>query len=141
MTEHGLVIDTDGGIARVSVDRSADCAKCNACCIGKDRNMIAEVDNSVNARKGDHVIVEVNDKQSMKAVLLTLGLPLLVLVIGAIVFSSLAQSMGFGDSGEIIGGISGFLLMVLAFIGIRRYDRHIGKRQSSSMKIVKVVRA
>jgi hypothetical protein len=35
---------------------------------------------------------------------------LLVLVVGAIAFSSLAQSMGFGDLGEIIGGISGFLL-------------------------------
>jgi sigma-E factor negative regulatory protein RseC len=103
--------------------------------------MMAEVDNTVYAKKGDHVIVEVNDKQAMKAVLLTLGLPLLVLVVGAIAFSSLAQSMGFGDSGEIIGGISGFLLMALTFIGIRRYDQHIGKRQSSSMKIVKTVKA
>lgn len=141
MTEHGLVIDTDNGIARVSVDRSADCAKCNACCIGKDRSMIAEVDNTVDAKKGDHVIVEVSDRQAMKAVLLTLGLPLLMLVVGAIVFSSLAQSMGFGDSGEIIGGLAGLILMVLAFIGIRRYDRRIGKRQSSNMKIVSIVKA
>lgn len=140
MTEHGLVIDTDDGIARVSVDRSSDCAKCNACCIGKDRNMIAEVDNAVDAKKGDHVVVEVSDRQAVKAVLLTLGLPLLMLVIGAIVFSSLAQSMGFGDSGEIIGGIMGLLLMVLAFIGIRRYDQYLAKRGSSNMKIVKVVK-
>ncbi len=141
MTEHGLVIDTDDDIARVSLDRSADCAKCNACCIGKNRNMIAEVDNTADAKKGDHVIVEVSDRQAMKAVLLTLGLPLLVLVTGAIVFSSLAQSMGFGDSGEIIGGIMGLLLMVLTFIGIRRYDQYLAKRRSSSMKIVKIVRA
>jgi sigma-E factor negative regulatory protein RseC len=140
MTEHGLVIDTDDGIARVSLDRSADCAKCNACCIGKDRNMFAEVDNTVDAKKGDHVIVEVSDRQAVKAVLLTLGLPLLVLVAGAIVFSSLAQGMGFGDSGEIIGGLAGFVLMVLVFIGIRRYDQRIRKRRSSNMKIVKIIR-
>lgn len=141
MTEHGLVIDTDDGTARVSLDRSADCAKCNTCCIGKDRNMIAEVDNTVDAKKGDHVVVEVSDRQAMKAMLLTLGLPLLVLVVGAVVFSSLAQSMGFGDSGEIIGGLAGLVLMVLAFIGVRRYDQRIGKQRNSNMKIVKIVGA
>ena len=141
MTEHGLVIDIDSGIARISLDRSADCARCNACCIGKDRSMIAEVNNSVRAKKGDHVIVEVSDRQAVKAILLALGLPVLVLVVGAIVFSSLAQSMGFGDSGEIIGGMSGFLLMALTFIGIHRYDQRIGKRQNSSMKIVSIVKA
>ena len=141
MTEHGLVIDTDSGIAKVSLDRSANCEECSACCIGKDRSMIAEVGNSVNARKGDRVIVEINDSQSVKAVLIALGLPLLVLIVGAIVFSNLAQNMGFGNSGEIIGGIAGFLLMALSFVVIRRYDRRIEKRQNGNMKIVDIVRS
>jgi sigma-E factor negative regulatory protein RseC len=108
--------------------------------MGKDRSMIAEVDNSVNARKGDRVIVEINDSESMKAVLIALGLPLLVLIVGTIAFSNFAQNMGFGNSGEIIGGIGGFLLMALTFVAIRRYDRRIEKRQSSNMKIVDIVR-
>lgn len=65
MKEHGPVIKTDGTTAHVIFSKTANCARCNACSIGKDKDMVVEVDNSIKARKGDHVIVEVNEGQAL----------------------------------------------------------------------------
>ncbi len=140
MTERGLVIDTDKRIAQVVVEKSENCEGCNACGIGKGRTMIAEVENSLNAKKGDSVLVEVSDRQAIKAALLVFGLPLAALFIGVFGISSIAQSIGFASSNNTIGGIGGFVLLVLACIGVYFYSGHLKKSGRYSLRIVKILK-
>ena len=97
MTECGLVIDTNEQIAHVKVEKSKNCDGCSACGVGRGRTMIAEVDNPINAKKGDSVLIEVSDKQAIKAGLLIFGLPLAALFIGVFGISKIAQIMGFAN--------------------------------------------
>lgn len=140
MKEHGLVIETDGTTARVVFSKNANCAKCNACSIGRGKDMIAEADNSIKARKGDHVIVEINERQDLKASLFAFGLPIAALVLGVLVFSSLAQHIGFGDSSDVIGGIAGIVFLLLAFVGAHRYDRYLRTGNHHRSKIILTLR-
>ena len=138
MTEHGLVIDTDKQIARVKVEKSGDCGGCNACGIGKDRTMIAEVDNSIKAQKGDSVLIEVSEKQAIKASLLVFGLPLAALLIGVFGISKIVQSMWFASSSDAIDGIIGFIFFALAAVGVYFYSGHLQKSGRYNLKIVKI---
>lgn len=138
MTERGLVIDTNEHIAQVVVEKSENCEGCNACGIGGGRTMIAEVENPINAKKDDSVLVEVSDRQALKAGLLVFGLPLAALFIGVFGISSIAQSIGFASSSGTIGGIGGFLLLVLACIGVYFYSGHLKKGGRYSLKIIKI---
>ena len=140
MTENGLVIRTDGRTACVVFSRNANCTRCNACAIGRGKNMIAEVNNPIKAKKGDQVIVEINERQALKAALFAFGLPIAALVLGVLVFSSLAQRMGFGDSSGIIGGVAGGVFLLLAFVGAYRYDRHLRAQNRHRLKIVQAIR-
>jgi len=140
MTEHGLVIDTYEQTARVKVKKSGDCGGCNACSIGRDRTMIAEVDNSINAKKGDAVLVEVSDKQAIRAGLLVLGLPLVALLIGVFGISRILQSLVFTSSSDAIGGAIGFIFFALASAGVYFYSGHLKKKGRYSLKIVRILK-
>jgi positive regulator of sigma E activity len=139
MTERGLVVDTDEQIAHVKVEKSGDCGGCNACSIGKDRTMIAEVENPINAKKGDSVLIEVNDKQAIKAGLLVFGLPLAALFLGVFGISKIAQIIGFANSSSTIGGIIGFVLFALVSVGVYFYSGHSKKNGRHSLKIIKIL--
>jgi sigma-E factor negative regulatory protein RseC len=139
MTERGLVIDTNEQIARVAVEKSADCGNCNACSMGKVRNMIAEVENPINAQEGDAVLVEVSDRQVIKAGILVFMLPLAGLLLGVFGISRIAQSLGFASSSGVIGGIGGFLLLILAAVGVYVYSGHLSKTGRRSLKIIKIL--
>jgi positive regulator of sigma E activity len=139
MTERGLVIDTSEEIAHVEVKKSKNCENCNACIIGEGRTMIAEVDNSIKAKKGDYVLVEVSSREAIKSWLLVFGLPLLALFVGVFLINSLATSMGF--SSDNIGAIGGFALMLLVFVGVYYYSRYIRKNESHSLKIIKILKS
>ncbi|MBM3243073.1 SoxR reducing system RseC family protein [Candidatus Poribacteria bacterium] len=140
MTERGLVIDISEQIARVKVEKSGDCGSCNACSIDKNRTMIAEVDNPINAKKGDSVLIEVSDNQAIKAGLLVFGLPLAALFLGVFGVSKIAESIGFTNSSNTIGGIIGFMLFALVSVGVYFYSGHSKKNGHHSLKIIKILK-
>ena len=140
MKEHGLVIEADGQTACVVLSKSANCANCNACCIGKDKNVITAVDNSIKAGKGDRVIVEVSDTQAMKSALLVFGLPIAALVLGVLVFNSLVQNFGLGSLSGVVAGTAGGIFLLLAFVGIHRYDRYLRAENRHNLRIVQILK-
>jgi len=139
VTERGLVIDTNESIAQVLVTKNANCKNCNACSIGKGRAMVTEADNSINAKKDDSVLVEVSDRQAIKAWLLVFGLPLIALFIGVFGIGRIVQSLGFASSSDAIGGIVGFILFVLVSFSVYFYSGHLKKNGRYSLKIVKIL--
>lgn len=120
MIEIGTVDSIVGKKAKVIIERSAMCGDCGACQVGKDKlTMETTVLNTVNARVGDRVEVEMAFKNVLMASIIAYGIPLLLFIIGAVL-----SSLFTGETeNPVISFISGLVLMAVAFIIIKILDK------------------
>lgn len=120
MIEIGTVDSIIGKKAKVIIERSAMCGDCGACQVGKDKlTMETTVLNTVNAKVGDRVEVEMAFKNVLGASMIAYGIPLLFFIIGAML-SSLFTG---GVENPVISFISGLVLMAATFIVIKILDK------------------
>lgn len=82
--ETGVVLSTQDGEALVRFSRTEACKKCGACQKGEDGNMLMQLRNDMNAKPGDHVVVELAEGRLMQASLLAYGFPLAMLLLGLV---------------------------------------------------------
>lgn len=118
---HGTVVALSGDRLRVRVDPArGGCGRCNepgGCgatrisdLFGSARNEF-EIENSIDARSGDEVILCISEGQSLKSALVAYGLPVGLVIVGAAVGTAIAAS-GAEDLWALVGAASG---VVLAF--------------------------
>lgn len=86
----GTVVSVKDGMAKVKMIRTHDCGGCKACLFAGKGDIVIPARNTVEAKEGDQVRVDLNKSSvhSLLAVLIALGIPLL-LMIGAVVGCSL----------------------------------------------------
>lgn len=130
MLDQGRVIKTEGNLAWIEFTQSSACARCGACHMAASGKMINETENSIGAKVGDLVEVEISSAATILFPLLGFGVPILFLFIGIILGSFISEIMG------IILGV-GFL--VIGFFAVRLIDRYISKEKKFRSKIVRVV--
>ncbi|WP_303864601.1 SoxR reducing system RseC family protein [Alkalibaculum bacchi] len=120
MIEIGTVDSIVEKKAKVTIERSAMCGDCGACQVGKDKlTMETTVLNTVNAKVGDKVEVEMAFKNVLMASIIAYGIPLLFFIIGVML-----SSLFIGEvENPIISFISGLVLMAVAFIIIKILDK------------------
>ncbi len=136
MIEHGIVIKKDKSGLEVRMQPSSACAHCNLCNL-KDANFpVLRVDEPVECAPGDRVDVEVSPGFAIKSAFLLFFLPLVMLVVGYYLFPELVDIPGMNAMYQgIIGGILG---LVLSFVGLHFYDKHLQKK--GTQKQARVVR-
>jgi len=133
--ESGRVITIENDVAWIEVQRKAVCDTCSvnkgcgtgviAKVVGNKRFRIP-VNNSINARVGDDVIVGISDDMLIKSSFAAYMTPLLMLFLGAWVgenvahFIELSSSEGFST----IFGIGG---LCAGFFWLRRFSNRIAK--------------
>ena len=117
--EEGIVIETNGNLAKVQASRHGDCKNFGAC--PGDQAMVVEVINDIVARKGQFVAFEVKEENLLKSSLVLFVLPLAAAAAGAALGNLL--SAGLGLSGSIPAIIGGLLLFGLSLVYVRHYDR------------------
>ena len=117
--EEGIVIETNGNLAKVQASRHGDCKNCGAC--PGDQAMVVEVINDIGARKGQFVAFEVKEENLLKSSLVLFVLPLAAAAAGAALGNLL--SAGLGLSGSIPAIIGVLLLFGLSLVYVRHYDR------------------
>jgi len=115
------VVHVDERLTLVQANQGNGCGQCNGkgCGTGKLSQMFCskprqfQVDNSINARVGDEVIVSVAEGAVLRGIGLVYLLPLLLVVIGAMMGSSWAaqpdQRDGYAAVGALLGLIAGFI--------------------------------
>jgi sigma-E factor negative regulatory protein RseC len=116
-----IVVSVDRQLTMVEASQGNGCSQCNGkgCGSGKLSQMFCnkprqfQVDNPINARVGDEVIVSVAEGALLRGVGLVYLLPLLLLVIGA-TFGTIAaaqpeQRDGYAAAGALFGLVAGFL--------------------------------
>lgn len=107
-----LVLRLQGDTAWVRVESPKSCSACGGKGCGSalyarmlhPREPEYAVDNPIAAQPGERVVIGIEDGVLLKAVALAYGLPLILLVLGALAGSSL------GEGAAVLGGLTGLAL-------------------------------
>jgi sigma-E factor negative regulatory protein RseC len=120
-TEQGEVVELlPEERAKVKIAKHSSCDTCSHksfCHPFGGEHMIIESDNRLGARSGQTVEVAFEPETQGKAILVLYGIPLLALLVGAF-FGNWLDPLGNADASS---AATGFLLVILSFIGIRMY--------------------
>ena len=123
MREIGIVQSTDSKKTIVRLNRKAACENCNLCGLKKREKFIdIDIDNNIDAKVGEHVVVEMKTVNVAKAAAVVYVLPL---VIGGIGFVT-ATALKMTEVMQMVLSFSGLAIGVLAIVGI---DKIFKKKQ------------
>ncbi|MEW5766257.1 MAG: SoxR reducing system RseC family protein [bacterium] len=129
MQEKGRIIKIEGNLAEVALEPKEACHSCKLCQVGRKGEMIIRVENSVDARPGDQVKLEIEAEMVLKSALLLYGVPLLGLLIGF-----LGGEIMIGSEGGIIA--SGLMALGLSWLGLHLYDKRLKKTGQRTIRLV-----
>lgn len=133
MEEVGLVVETDGGMARVRLMRRATCDKCGICGIGRAPEIVVEVPNTIGARPGEAVRLAMESGSLLRAAAAAYLVPLLALLAGYLVLSAFLARLGMAAGREAFAIAGGFACLALSYLWLRSYDRRRGDRLTPRM--------
>ncbi len=140
MNQQGYVIEiVDNKTAKLRMKRHSACASCGKCkdLSSESNEILVEVDNAIGARIGDHVEVNMENINVLKATALAYLVPLVFLLGGTAISYFLLYSITSIDdiALELISGSIGILLMLIAYIILRKND----KKFRESRKFIPVI--
>jgi len=114
----GIVTSLDGENAKVRFQRNSACGHCGACMTVGECEMEVSLPNTLNAKIGDRVSVDLSPKRMVQASLLAYAVPLVLLIAGVLVGSRIADWVGL-VLGIAACGI-GYLILRLVDIRARK---------------------
>jgi len=136
--ETGTVIETNGTMAKVRINKSKSCKECGKAqagiCGKSGEGMIMKAGNNLNAREGDRVTLDLEKKVHVKAYFLVFILPILSLFLTAYAGHEISGLTGVNGM-DVILGITGLVLAILfSLYKIKKLDN------SAEMEITRIVR-
>ncbi|MDK2798687.1 MAG: sigma-E factor negative regulatory protein RseC [Clostridiales bacterium] len=133
LTQIGVVISIKNDTAMVQIKRTSACGgKCETCGGCEVSSQKVEAYNTVGAKVGQVVRLDMKDTQVLFAAFMVYIVPLIMLFIGYAIGYSLFIN-------EIVGVISGLLLLVASFLVIKRIDKKLGKSSKYRLQITQVL--
>lgn len=126
----GLVVGLNGNMAQIHFLRGKQCANCGACLTAGDNEMEIALPNSLGAKVGDRVVVDLSPKRVVQASLLAYAVPLAFLIAGVF--------LG-GLVSDLFGLILGIVACGLAYGILRLVDRRNQKRHSFQPRMERIL--
>lgn len=129
----------DGRIIVEFMKKSAcgdSCDSCNAHCAESQLEYL-EFKNTISAKVGDLVKLNVNEKSVFNYKLLVYGMPLVFLIMGISIAYSLLSKNGIKNV-DLISLIIGLCSMAVSYLIINKIDKKFGKNSSSLMILEKM---
>lgn len=127
MNQQGYIIEiVDERTAKLKMQRHSACASCGKCqtLSSETKEILVEVDNTIGANIGDHVEVNMDNMNVLKATALAYIVPLVFLMLGTMssyfVLDKLIEIQGVGV--EVISGLIGILMMLISYVILKRND-------------------
>ncbi len=137
MIEKGEVVGTEGKLAFVKFMRTSACGNCTACGMSKDdKNVVIEVWNSTDVKKGDLVEVEIETQKALTFSAIAYVFPLIMLAIGAIIGFSLGDGKVIAMDQNILGALFGIGFTGISYLVIKMLEPVFKNRMKSTYKLV-----
>lgn len=134
MRESGTVVKTDSKLATVRIERHSACGKCGMCGMSdKNKHIDFNIVNSLQAKVGDKVEIEVHDVNSFKIAAIVYVIPLAIALLGFLV-TFLCK---LPDWAMIIGFVVG---LVIGFAIVALIDKHKRHKWLDTPEMVSIIR-
>ena len=128
--EHARVVAVQGDTALLQTQRQSSCGSCEvksgcgtsvlAGIFGQKMTQL-KVQNTLNARPGDEVVLGMEEHALVTGSLLVYGVPLLMLLLGALMGEAIASQLGMdAELLPVVAGATGFALAFLLVRGVLR---------------------
>lgn len=114
-------------MAKVVFKRSKACGDCHACASFGDGNSVIEIENTLGAKPGDSVRIELHPGTVFKASLILYGLPLVFLLLGVYFGSRIS---------DLAGALFGIGAAALGLLLIRLLDNIFGKKSEFNPRML-----
>jgi len=132
MKETGLVVETEGNTAKVLFEKTDACKSCDICSALDGGSMYMEAENTVGAKAGERVEMEVNAPPLIVSAFALYIVPVIALISGYAVAERISHI-------EIAGIIGGALLFFVSLFMVKLYGRKMAKKEKFRARIVKIV--
>jgi sigma-E factor negative regulatory protein RseC len=124
MIEIGEVIGLDDQLALVSIKRNSACGDCGKCQMSKDQSIMEMMaKNTINAKVGDKVEVEMQFASVFKAASIMYGIPLIAFVVGSCIAFLLIVTMNLSWDQVLVPFLSGLIFLGFSYGGIKYFDK------------------
>ncbi|MBQ2711854.1 MAG: SoxR reducing system RseC family protein [Clostridia bacterium] len=134
MREVGKVTEVNGAQAVVRVMRSSACAKCHMCSFNEgEKHIDLTLDNSVNARVGDSVELEMSGGYVLGSALIAYGIPLVLAAVGL--------AVGLCFKNELVQLLLCVAALAVGFAAVGIFDKKIKRKARFAPRILRVVDA
>lgn len=140
MEQIGIVVNVENDYMDILSTRESacgsDCSTCQAKC-SESKPFKLHVLNTIDAKPGDRVKIEMNSKAVLGYMTLVYGLPCLFFIVGVLVaFIVLENSIK--NNVELYSFISGLVLMAISYIIIKSIDKKYKNLAKNNMIIRKI---
>ncbi len=98
-----------------------------------------EVDNSIGAKKGDHVEVSMESVRVIKATLLAYLVPLIFLLVGTILTYYILDLIKFSGPTEVISGVVGLICTCISYLLLRKNDDKFKQSRQYIPKVTRII--
>lgn len=141
MEQQGYIVGIiDEKTAKLKMQRHSACASCGKCTTTSEKkDIVVEVDNSIGAKLGDRVAVNMESMNVLKAVGIAYIFPLISLLIGTIGTYYVLQLIENTKNIEVISSTVGIIIMVISFFILRKNDSKLRESRQYIPIITKII--
>jgi len=142
MTNIGVVKSVEGNMAKVLVGAGHGCCEsCQSvsCDIDTTRGTETEAVNTVHAKVGQKVRIDMKALTFLKEVLVLYVLPIVALLTGAVLGRSYLPAYFSGTSPEILSAAGGFFLFLISLLTARLFSRKMEKKTEDKPVIESII--
>ncbi len=133
--EQGIVVETEGRLAKIKVGRHSDCTHCGGC--PGSNSIIVTANNPVHAVAGQRVEFEVKEVHVLVGAFTVFIWPLLAAAVGIAVGHFVSgYSSWSGDTCRIVGGV---LFFVVSLALVRIFDRSAAGSDQARPDILRIL--
>ena len=141
MEQQGYIVGIiDEKTAKLKMQRHSACASCGKCTTTSEKkDIVVEVDNSIGAKLGDRVAVNMESMNVLKAVGIAYIFPLISLLIGTIGTYYVLQLIENTKNIEVISSTVGIIIMIISFFILRKNDSKLRESRQYIPIITKII--
>ena len=126
----GTVTELNGNKAKVVFTRSKACGDCHACVSFGSNQAETELTNTLGAKVGDRVSIELHSGSVFTASLIMYGIPLVALLAGVLIGSFIS---------DLFTAVFGIGAAVIAFLIIRLFEPKFKKMGKFDPRMIEIV--